>query len=181
VETETDGPRIDDEVTPGWLLKSLARGFIDTLRRNKLATALATLTLVVLIALALNNRFEGLPHYQQSILPRLVRLETVFLVGLRKTEIASGEWRRYYFEESHRQIKDILRASRLERPTSYVARRKHRQFIRYYELLDQEFHTLAAQAQADPNSDYLQKFTARMEELRLIRDEWAQWAGQKRA
>lgn len=174
-----EDPLIDGEVSLGWLIKSLASGIVDTLRRNKVATALATLTLVVLIVLAVDSQFDGLPRYQELILPRLSRLETAFLTSLRSAGNASGEWRSYYFENAHIQVKDILRAAGLDQPTAHVARRKHREFIRYYELLDLEFHTIGMQMSVNPGLDYLGKLRTRIEELKPIRSVWAQWADAK--
>ena len=177
---QPDDPGFDGEVSVGWLAKSLARGIVDGLRRNKLATILAALTLLVLIGFAIDNRFDGLAHYQESILPRLLRLEIGFYNSLRVAENTSGEWRAYYFKNAHTQVRDILRAARLDRPEAYVARRKHRQFIRYYELLDEQFNTIAMQLVANPNLDYVHQMTEKMKELRPIRDGWAEWAGQTR-
>jgi hypothetical protein len=176
---EPENPGAGEEVSVRWLIKSLAYGFVDALRRNKLATALATITLAVMIGLAVDNRFDGHAHYQQAILPRLLRLETSFHAILRAAENASGDWRRYYFENAHRQVRDILRAARLDRPEENVARRKHQEFIRYYELLDMEFNTIEMQMNANPNLDYLHQLTARIQALKPIRDPWAQWALRK--
>ena len=180
MNSRSDDPVTDDEVSLGWLIKSLAYGFVDSLRRNKVATVLATLTLVILIVLAADSQFDGLPRYRELIFPRLSRLEAVFHTNLQSAGNVSGEWRRYYFENAHRQVKDILRAARLDRPTSYVARQKHREFIRYHELLDLEFNTIRKQMSVNPDFDYLSELTARIEELKPIRDVWAQWAEAQR-
>ena len=170
----------DNEVSVSWLIKSIAYGIVDGLRRNKLATALASVTLVVLLVLAVDSRFDGLDHYQEFILPRLLRLETGFLNSLRSAEGASGEWRAYYFENAHRNLKDILRAARLDRPQGHVARTKHRELIRYYELLDSEFNRIGMQMRLNPDLDYLRQFTDKMDELKPIRDAWAQWANPRK-
>jgi hypothetical protein len=171
-----NGPDIDDEASIGWLTKSLARGFVDVLRHNKLAAVLATVTMIVLIALAVNRRFDGLPQYREFILPRLLRLEGGLHKNLRAADNASGEWREYYFKEAHSQVRDILRAANLDRPTAYMARSKHRQFMRHYELLDSEFNNIRRQMKANPSLDYLGRLNHKMEELKPIRDTWAQWA-----
>jgi hypothetical protein len=167
---------IDEEVSLKWLIRSIARGFIDGVRRNKLAAVLAGVTLIVLISFAFDRQFDGLPRYQASILGQLTRLEATFHRSLRTAENASGEWRLYYFETAHSELQDILRAAKLARPGSYVARRKHREFIRYYELLDMEFHAIRTQIDLDANFDYLNEFTHRMEQLKPIRDAWVHWA-----
>jgi hypothetical protein len=173
-----NGPDIDDEASIGWLTKSLARGFVDVVRHNRLAAVLATVTMIVLIALAVNRRFDGLPHYREFILPRLLRLEGGLHKNLRAADNASGEWREYYFKEAHSQVRDIVRAANLDRPTANLARRKHQQFLRHYELLDSEFISIRRQMKADPNLDYLGRLNDKMDELKPIRETWAQWATQ---
>lgn len=167
---------IDSQPSVVWLIKSLARGIAHGLRRNKLAAVLAGVTGGILVVLAVNSRFDGLPHYQEFILPRLLRLEAGFLGSLQSAENASGEWRAYYFENAHRQVRDILRAARLDRPEGYVARGKHRKFIRYYELLDAKFNSIGKQIRVDPDLDYLRQLKEGMGELKPIRDTWARWA-----
>jgi len=146
------------------------------MRRNKLAAVLAGITLVLLSALAIDSRFDGLAEYQASVLPRLSRLEAGFLRSLLAAENASGEWRGYYFENAHREVKQILRAADLSRPRAHVARKKHADFIRYYSLLDREFADIGLEANVNPNLDYVKEVRARMEKLKPIRDGWAQWA-----
>jgi hypothetical protein len=165
-----------EEVSARWLITSLVRAAIDAIRRNKLAAILAAGVLAILVALALDSRFDGLAGYQESIVPRLLRLETGLQRELRSAENATGEWRAYYFENAHRQVRDILRAARLYRPDAYFARRKHRQFIRYYELLNSEFHAVQIQLRTQPGLDYLGELRSRTEKLKPTRDAWAEWA-----
>ena len=169
-------PEVDNGASLPWLIKSLAQGIVGGLRRNKIASILAGVTLIALIVLAADRRFDGLHQYQESILPRLLRLETGFLNSLRLAQNSSGEWRGYYFENAHRQVRDILRAAKLARPEAHFSRKKHLQFIRYYQLLDSEFNTIGAQLRANPNLDYLSQLTAKMDELKPIRNDWAEWA-----
>jgi hypothetical protein len=176
VKVRSNGPEIDDEASIGFLTKSIARGLVDGVRHNKLAAVLATVTMIVLTALAVDSRFDGLPHYREFILPRLLRLEGVLLKNRRAAENASGEWREYYFKEAHSQVRDILRAGNLDRPAANLARRKHQQFLRHYGLLDSEFTSIRIQMRAKPNLDYLRQLNNKMEELKPIRDVWAQWA-----
>ena len=176
-----DDASIGDEGSLRWLIRSLAYGTLAGLRQNKLAAALGFVTLAVLLALALDSRFDGLAEYQESILPRLIRLETGFISSLKAAENGSGDWRAYYFENAHRQVKDILRAAKLSRPRAHVAKTKHREFIRYYELLDREFVNIDVQLASNPNIDYVQQLRSGMEALKPIRDTWAQWAEPKPA
>jgi hypothetical protein len=171
-----DPSEMTDEVSLAWLIKSLAHGVLDGLRRNKLAALLATVIAGILIPLAVNSRFEGLQQYQEFILPRLLRLERGFLQSLRAAENASGEWRLYYFENAHRDVNDILRAARLDRPQGYVARRKHRSFIRYYESLDSAFHDISIEMRTNPDVDYIDRLRKRLNERKALRDAWEQWA-----
>jgi hypothetical protein len=168
----------DNDISIRWLMKSLVRGVIDGLRRNRLAAVLAALTLTGLIAFGVYSRYDGLRQYQNDILPRLLRLETAFNNSLGTAWNASGEWRAYYFKDAHSRVRDILRAAELERPQGYSARRKHRQFIRYYEAIDEAFHRLEMQMAANPNFDYLSQLTGKMDELKPVRDAWATWANQ---
>jgi hypothetical protein len=170
------GDSLDNEVSLGWLAKSLIRSVVDGLRRNKLATVLAGGTLAVLLVLAFDSRFDGLSDYQQSILPRLLRLETGFHHSLRAAQHAEGEWRAYYFENAHGQVRDILRAARLDRPSAHVARTKHREFIRYWESIHSTFHTIATKLTIDPDFDYVHQLTEKMREFQPIRETWSAWA-----
>jgi hypothetical protein len=166
----------NDQPSISWLIRSFGQGLLTTLRHNKIAAVLAALTATVLIALAVDSRFDGLRDYQQSILPKLLRLESGYLDSLRAAENNSGEWRGYYFENAHRQVRDILRTARLYRPEGYVARDKHREFIRYYDLLDSAFNDVGMQLRIDPNLDYVHRLKQKMDELKPIRDGWAKWA-----
>jgi MoxR-like ATPase len=172
-------PHPDDptnsEVSIRWLVQSLVRGAIDGLKRNKLAAILAAVTAVVLIMLAASSQFDGLSDYQQSILPRLLRLEAGFLSSLRSAENTTGEWRGYYFENAHRQVRDILRVARLDRPQGYVARQKHAEFIRYYDMLDSAFSDIGMQLRTKPDLDYVLKLKKRMDQLTPVRNRWATW------
>ena len=53
---------------------------------------------------------------------------------------------------------------------------KHREFIRYYDLLDSAFNDVGMQLRIDPNLDYVQRLKQKMDELKPIRDGWAKWA-----
>lgn len=169
-------PTAEGEASIRWLLKSLAVAFVDGLRRNKIASVLAFVTLSVLVVLALDSRFDGLEDYQQGIMPRLLRLENGFHRSLRYAESTSGEWRAYYFENAHRDVKVIIRAATLSRPGAHFARKKHAEFVRYYRSLDREFNAISTQLSANPNLDYVQQLRTKMDELKTIRDRWADWA-----
>jgi len=169
----------DNDISIRWLMKSLLRGVIGGLRRNRLAAILAASTLTALIAFAVYSRYDGLRQYQGDVLPRLLRLETAYNNSLRTAANASGEWRAYYFKEAHSGVRDILRAAGLDRPQGYGARRKHRQFVRYYEAIDETFHSLETQMAANPDMDYLGQLTKKMDELRPARDAWAAWTNQQ--
>ena len=149
------------------------------MRRNRLASILAASTLTGLIAFAVYSRYDGLRQYQDDVLPRLLRLETAFNNSLKTAAKASGEWRAYYFKDAHSRLRDILRAASLDRPLGYGARRKHRQFVNYYEAIDETFHSLETQITANPDIDYLRQLTDKMDELKPSRDAWAAWANQK--
>jgi hypothetical protein len=172
------GDPLDNEVSIRWLAKSIIRNIVDGLKRNKLATILAAITLAVSLVLAFDSRFDGVSDYQEFILPRLLRLETGFHRSLRAAEHASGEWRSYYFENAHAQVRDILRAARLERPGAHVARQKHREFIRYWESIHTAFHTIATKTTIDPNLDYVHELAENMRAFKPIRDAWAAWTEQ---
>jgi hypothetical protein len=170
-----DDSEFNDQISISWLIRSFGRGFLAALSRNKIAAVLAALTATVFIALAVDSRFDGLRDYQQSILPKLLRLESGFLDSLQAADNNSGEWRGYYFENAHRQVRDILRTARLYRPEGDVAREKHREFIRYYDLLDSTFNDVGMQLRIDPNLDYVRRLKEKMDELKPIRDGWAKW------
>jgi hypothetical protein len=172
----SDEPDDGNDVSLSWLIQSILRGTLAGLRRNKLAAALAGLTAVFFLLIAINYRLDGLHDYQQFILPRLLRLESGFSESLRASENASGDLRAYYFENAHRQVGDILRVARLDRPKGDSARARHRKFIQYYEAVNLEFYTIGMQARVDPNIDYVARLRMRMEELKPIRDSWASWA-----
>jgi hypothetical protein len=168
-----------DEGSIRWLIRSIASSIFDGVRRNRLAAVLAMVTASSLIVFAVSNRFHGLHEYQDFTLPRLLRLETGFLRNLRMAENASGEWRAYYFKEAHSQVRDILRAARLDPPKSYDAQARHQQFIRYYESIDTTFHSIETELIRKPNLDYILHLREQMNQLSPIRDAWFQWAQQR--
>jgi hypothetical protein len=176
MKRQSDEPVNGNEVSLLWLIQSILRGTGAGLSRNKLATALASLTAIALLLMAINYRLDGLHDYQQFILPRLLRLESGFSESLHASENASDDLRAYYFENAHRQVADILRAARLDRPKGDTARARHRKFIQYYEALDLEFYTIGMQVRVDPNIDYVGRLRKRMDELKPMRDSWASWA-----
>jgi hypothetical protein len=172
---QQDDSGIGNEVSIRWLLKSIAYAIFRGLIRNKLASILAFLTAAALIVLTVNSRFDGLHNYQEVILPRLLRLETGFINSLRYAETDSTDWRAYYFENAHQQVKDILRAASLAHPKGYAAQQKHREFVRYYESLNLAFYSVGMQLRVNPDLDYLTQLKNRMKELKPIRDDWARW------
>jgi hypothetical protein len=176
MKRQPEEPDNGNEVSLSWFIQSILRGTLTGLRRNKLATVLASLTALAFLVIAINYRLDGLHDYQQFILPRLLRLESGFSDSMRASENASGELRAYYFENAHRQVLEILRVARLDRPKGDTARARHRKFIQYYESLSLEFYTIGTQARIDPDMDYVGRLEKRIVELKPLRDSWASWA-----
>jgi hypothetical protein len=171
---------ISDEGSIRWLIRSITSSIFDGVRRNRLAAVLAMVTACSLIVFAVSNRLHGLHEYQDFTLPRLLRLETGFLGSLRMAENASGEWRAYYFKEAHSQVRDILRAARLDPPKADDAQSRHQQFIRYYESIDTTFHSIETELIQKSNLNYILHLREQMNQLSPIRDAWFQWTQQQR-
>jgi hypothetical protein len=167
---DTDPPSI------AGLIRLLARGAADTVRRNKLAAILGGIVFVVLTALAADPRFDGQSHYRTAIVPKLVRLENGFQKMLQRAESSEGDWRLYFAKDAHSRVRDILSAIDAERPRSYTARQKHLEFRRYYEAIDAAFHTIHGELKANQNLDHLEQWLERIEALKPTRDVWAKWA-----
>lgn len=171
--------RDNDDASFRWLVWSLISGFIDSLRRNKLATALAAITLVVSIIAAANSQFDERPRYQRFILPDLSRAETTFLTTMQFAEYVDDARRRRYFIEAHRQAKNIIRVAKSNWPATYTARQMHRDLILYYELVDEEFAILRTEMSMNENLDIMSRWQTKRQELKPIRDRWAQWIGEQ--
>jgi hypothetical protein len=159
-----------------WLLRSLAHGLADGLRQNKVAAALAFLTLLASTVLALSSQFDERPRYREFILPDLLRIEGRFLSTMRYADHApKEEWRLFYFLTAHDQIKDILRTAKGSWPASASARRAHGDFIRYYEAANEEFAIIRTEMSMKPELDYLAAWKKRDAKLRPFRDNWERW------
>ena len=169
-------PVIKGEATLGWLVKSLALGLVEGLRRNKVATILALSTLVISITLAVNSEFDERVRYRQFILPDLLRIEGRFLSTIRYADNAPHEeWRLFYFITAHDQIKDIIRQAKGSWPASAAGRRAHGEFIRYYELANEEFAIIRTEMSMNGNLDYLAAWKEREAKLKRFRDDWSAW------
>lgn len=168
---------VEDPTSLGGLLRSLAHAAVDGLRRNKLAALLAAVTLIVSTALTLTSQFDERARYHEIILPEIERAEIQFLSTIKYAEQAPDEdWRLYYFLSAHGKAKEVVRVAKLHWPSTSAARKAHRDLIRYYELVDEEFATIRTEMSVNENLDYWAEWKKREGELREIRDRWARWA-----
>lgn len=169
-------PAIEDFATLRGLVKSIACGMADGLRRNRVAAALALLTFTLATALALNSEFDERPRYREFILPDLIRIEARFLTTMRYADRSPrDDWRLFHFITAHNQLKDVIRTAKGSWPASSQARKAHADFIRYYDSLDEEFAIIRTEMSLNEELDYLAAWKEREQKLRPLRNSWESW------
>lgn len=158
------------------ILRSLAHGFSDLVRHNKLASALSAIAFILGVAFAFHDPYDERPRYRERILPEIERLEARFFESLRDAENAPNEtWRLQYFLNAHLKALDVLKFLKSRRPATEEARRAHAELIRYYELVDEQFAIIRTEMSVKEALDYMSEWKEKSLELKPIRDRWLDW------
>jgi hypothetical protein len=165
-----------DDVTLRRLIRSIAGGFIEVLRGNKIATVLAATALVVTSIFAVTSQYDERPRYRQVILPEIATSEAQ-LDGLLKAaeETENDNWRIYYFIDAHQKARDILQLTRRRWPHTREGIRAHGELVRYYELLTEDFAIIRTQMSLNPAMDYMAAWRKVRAERWPVREAWAGW------
>ncbi len=167
---------LDAAPTLGGLFGSLIRGFFETLRKNKLASVLAALVLVVSTVLAFSLEYDERPRYRQLIFPEIERAENQFIWSMHNAEAAtSDDWRLHYFLTAHLKVNEVLRTAKAKWPSTASGRKAHRDFIRYYELIDEDLAIIRTEMSMNDSLDYWSIWKTKELELKPLRDHWNNW------
>src|SRR2546430_620947 len=138
------------------LLRSIGRNILEGIRRNKLASSLSLIALVVSTAFALTSNFDERPRYRKFILPEINKAERQFLDVMRETEQEQDErWRLLYFIEAHRRAQNALRVARSEHAMTPAGKTAQAELVRYYELVDEELAIIRTEMSNNEFYDYL--------------------------
>ena len=158
------------------LVGELLSGGISTLRENKLATVLAVFACVLSTLLAYNIRYDERPRYREEIAPELLRAESNFTIMMDNADRAPNEaWRLNYFLTAHGKIKDVLRVAHNQFPVTAEGLAAHQDFIRYYDLLNEDLAILRTQMSVDEKMDYWAEWKRLEASRQPIRDQWLKW------
>lgn len=158
------------------LLRSLGGNLLDGIRKNKLATSLSVVALILTTAFALTSDFDERPRYRKFILPEINKVERQFLDVMREAEEEPDErWRLLYFIEAHRRAKNVLRVARSERPMTPSGKKAQAELIRYYELVDEELAIIRTEMSNQESYDYIGEWRRANNQLLPIREHWEHW------
>jgi hypothetical protein len=164
----------EDEVSLSRLIGSVGSGFIDVLRGNKIATALAGIALIVTSIFALSSQYDERPRYRQVVFPEIAASESQLEGLLRAAENTDNDnWRIYYFIDAHQKARDILQLARRRWPHTREGIQAHGELIRYYELLTEDFAIIRTQMSLDPKMDYMEAWRKVRAERWPVHEEWA--------
>jgi hypothetical protein len=158
------------------LIRLLARGIVDGIRRNKLPAGLSFVALILTTVLAYTSDFDERPRYRRTILPQIENAEAKFFDEMREADREPGEpWRMLYFIEGHRRAQQALQVIESERPLTDNGKRAQRNLVRYYELVDEELAIIRTEMSNNESYDYISEWKRANARLLPIRDRWWQW------
>jgi hypothetical protein len=158
------------------LIRLLARGLVDGLRRNKLPACLSFVALILTTVLAYTSDFDERPRYRRVILPQIENAETKFFDVMRDAEREPTEpWRMLTFIDGHRRAKQALQVIQGEHPLTDNGRKAQRNLVRYYELVDEELAIIRTEMSNNESYDYIAEWKRDNARLLPIRDRWWQW------
>ena len=160
------------------LIATIARGSIEATRNNKIATVLAVIVLVGTTVAAVGSQYDERPRYRVETLPEILRHEGRFLDALRQAESAENEDHRiFYFVDAQMKAREALALIRKRYPQSGAGVRAHRQLIRYYELIDEDFAIIRTQMSLDPKVDFLAEWRQVQALREPLHEKWSKWIG----
>src|SRR4029079_14486128 len=160
-----------EEPTVRGLLHSLALGFINSMRQNKLAAALAVFACVGGTYLAVTLQYDERPRYRQTILPDIKRAEAEFFKALDAADRASTDgWRLQYFLVAPGKAKEVRKIARESEPMTPEGVRAHSELFRYYELVNEYMAIIRTEMSMNQKLDFLAEWKKVRIKLEPIRD-----------
>ncbi len=158
------------------IARSMVSSLVEGARKNKIASILALIALIVVLPLALTSRYDERPRYRQVILPGIQRLEQRYHAALeRAAEEPSASRRVYHLIEAHERVVDVLDFIRSRRPVTPDGTRAHSELVRYYKLVDEYFAILRSEMSIDEDIDFLGRWEEISAEIQPIYDRWSTW------
>jgi hypothetical protein len=158
------------------LLVSILRGIAESLRTNKLATALAAIAFVTTSILAFSSQYDERPWYRQVLLPDINRAESLFESRMHDAEETTNEnWRLSYFIDAQKRTREAVNLLKNRWPHTHEGVRAHLRLIQYYELLLEDFAIIRTQLSLDDGMDYMSAFRKSELERRPLHDAWLAW------
>ena len=157
-------------------IKVLVRSLLDGLRRNKIATVLSAIALLVTTALATTGEYDERPRFRKMAMPHINKAEQQFFTIMEQAERESDDLRRlHYLLEGHRRAKAALRVIRSERPVTAAGRKAHRELVRYYELVDEQLAIIRTEMSFNEAFDYMTEWKRQNTGLMPVRKPWVTW------
>ncbi len=158
------------------IARSMVSSFVEGARRNKIASILALVALIVVLPLALTSRYDERPRYRQVILPGIQRLEQRYHAALaRAAEEPSASRRVYHLIDAHARVVDVLDFIRSRRAVTADGTRAHSELIRYYRLVDDHFAIIRSEMSIDEDIDFLERWEEISADIQPIYDRWSTW------
>jgi hypothetical protein len=165
-----------EEPTVRGLLHSLALGFINSMRQNKLAAVLAVFACVGGTYLAVTLQYDERPRYRQTVLPDVKRAEAEFFKALDAADRASSDdWRLQYFLIAHGRAKEVLKIARESEALTPDGIRAHGELIRYYQLVNEYMAIIRTEMSINQKLDFLAEWKKVRLKLEPIRNNWLSW------
>ena len=170
---------LDAQPSIAGIAQSVVSSLLDGVRRNKIASILALIALMVTLPLVLGTHYDERPRYRQVILPGIQRLEQRYRAALERAANAPSESGSVsHFIDAHERAVDVLDFIRSRRAVTADGTRAHLELIRYYRLVDDHFAILRSEMSIDPDIDFLSRWEETSARLQPIYDRWSTWIEQ---
>ena len=158
---------------------SVVWSLVEGVRRNKIASILALIALIVALPLVLGTRYDERPRYRQVLLPDIQRLEQLYRAALERAANAESEAASVSdFIDAHERAVDVLDFIRSRRAVTTDGTRAHSELIRYYRLVDDHFAILRSEMSIDRDIDFLSRWEEISTRIQPIYDRWSTWIEQ---
>jgi hypothetical protein len=166
----------EDDSSLRGLLAAIFRGIAESLRANKIATALAAIAFVTTGILAFSSQYDERPWYRQVLLPDINRAESLFEARIHDAEETTNEnWRLSYFIDAQKRTREAVDLLKNRWPHTHDGVRAHSKLIQYYERLLEDFAIIRTQLSLDEGMDYMAAFRQSELERRPLYEAWRAW------
>ena len=175
---DTEFP-LDAQPSIAGIARSVVSSLGEGVGRNKIASTLALIALIVALPLVLGTRYDERPRYRQVLLPDIQRLEQRYRAALERAandESEAGSVSE--FIEAHERAVDVLEFIRSRRAVTADGARAHSALIRYYRLVDDHFAILRSEMSIDEDLDFLSRWEEISTRIQPIYDRWSTWIEQ---